>query len=321
MNNVNHLILSTTTDYSTDLICVELEKRGLEYLRLNRDHFTEYEINYTLQDNALRVKMGDTWYELSPQCVNSIYFRAPVFLRTTGKAYSLEEQLKRSQWSAFIRNLIVLDKALWINYPPSVYQAENKLYQLKIAKECGMSVPETYVGNTLPDNIIPEKTYIVKSLDTALFYDNGKEMFTYSTMIRGQELLESEIKLAPIILQEYLEHKTDLRVTVVGNQIFPVAIMKHGKAIAGDWRKNSKDDLDYTPVKLPQIVNKQIVELMKKLNLTFGGIDLALVDDTYYFIEINPTGEWGWLASSVKIPIDKAIVNCLAGVNAYGQDF
>ncbi len=265
--------------------------------------------------------MGDTWYELSAQCVNSIYFRAPVFLRTTGKAYSLEEQLKRSQWSAFIRNLIVLDKALWINYPPSVYQAENKLYQLKIAKECGMSVPETYVGNALPDNIIPEKTYIVKSLDTALFYDNGKEMFTYSTMIRGQELLESEIKLAPIILQEYLEHKTDLRVTVVGNQIFPVAIMKHGKAIAGDWRKNSKDDLDYTPVKLPQIVNKQIVELMKKLNLTFGGIDLALVDDTYYFIEINPTGEWGWLASSVKIPIDKAIVNCLAGVNAYGQDF
>lgn len=116
-------------------------------------------------------------------------------------------------------------------------------------------------------------------------------MFTYSTMIRGQELLESEIKLAPIILQEYLEHKTDLRVTVVGNQIFPVAIMKHGKAIAGDWRKNSKDDLDYTPVKLPQIVNKQIVELMKKLNLTFGGIDLALVDDTYYFIEINSGGK------------------------------
>ena len=318
MNRVNHLILSTTTDYSTDLICVELEKRGLKYLRLNRDRFTEYEINYALQDNVLNVKMGDTWYELSTQCVNSIYFRAPVFLRTTGKSYSLEEQLKRSQWSAFIRNLIVFDKAVWVNYPPSVYQAENKLYQLKIAKECGMAVPETYVGNALPDNIRPEKIYIVKSLDTALFYDNGKEMFTYSTMISGQELFGSEIKLAPIILQEYLEHKTDLRVTVVGDQIFPVAIMKHGKAIAGDWRKSSKDDLDYTPVKLPQIVNNQILELMRSLRLTFGGVDLALVGDTYYFIEVNPTGEWGWLASSVGIPIDKAIVNCLTGVNAHG---
>ena len=317
MNRINHLVLSTTTDYSTDLICVELEKRGLKYLRINRDRFTEYEISYGLEENALRVKMRDTWYILSSQYVESVYFRAPVFLRTTGKAYSLEEQLKRSQWSAFIRNLIVFDNAFWINYPPAIYQAENKLYQLKIAKECGMVVPKTYVVNTLPNNIRPEKTYIVKSLDTALFYDNGKEMFTYSTMINGQELLEAEIRLAPIILQEYLECKTDLRVTFVGGQIFPVMITKHGKAIVGDWRKSNKDDLDYTPVRLPQIVINQITQLMKKLNLTFGGIDLALVGDTYYFIEVNPTGEWGWLASSIELPIDKAIVNCLSGVNKH----
>lgn len=315
MNRINHLILSTTTDYSTDLICVEFEKRGLKYLRINRDHFAEYEINYELQSNELRIKMKDTWYVLSTQNIDSVYFRAPVFLRTTGKAYSLEEQLKRSQWSSFIRNLIVFDKAIWINYPPSVYKAENKLYQLKVAKECGMNVPETYVGNALPDNIKPKKTYIVKSLDTALFYDDGKEMFTYSTMVSGQELLESEIKLAPIILQEYLEFKIDLRVTFVGGQIFPVMITRRGKAIVGDWRKSNKEDLDYSPIELPQIIIKQIMQLMEKLNLTFGGIDLALVGDTYYFIEVNPTGEWGWLASSVKLPIDKAIANCLSGVN------
>ena len=85
MNRINHLILSTTTDYSTDLICVELEKRGLKYLRINRDRFTEYEISYGLEENALRVKMRDTWYILSSQYVKSIYFRAPVFLRTTSK--------------------------------------------------------------------------------------------------------------------------------------------------------------------------------------------------------------------------------------------
>lgn len=313
MNRINHLILSTTTDYSTDLICVELEKKGLSYLRLNRDLFSEYDINYSLQEDSLKVKMKDTWYELSTQHLNSVYFRAPVFLRTTGKAYTLEEQLKRSQWSAFIRNLIVFDKARWVNYPPAVYQAENKLYQLKIAKECGMVVPKTYVGNALPNNINVQKIYIVKSLDTALFYDNGKEMFTYSTMISGEELLKSEIKLAPIILQEYLENKIDLRVTFIGGQIFPIKITKHGKAITGDWRKSNKDDLEYTKIELPKTEISQIVKLMKKLNLNFGGIDLALVDDTYYFIEVNPTGEWGWLASSVGLPIDKAIVKCLVG--------
>lgn len=268
--------------------------------------------------NLVLARLADCLSEMDKLDMDSVYFRAPVFYRTTGKAYSLEEQLKRSQWSAFIRNMIVFDKAQWINYPPSVYQSENKLYQLKIAKECGMAVPETYIGNVLPNNIIPEKIYIVKSLDTALFYNNGKEMFTYSTMISGQELLEADLKLAPIILQEYLESKTDLRVTVVGDQIFPVAIMKHGKSITGDWRKTSKDDLEYIPVELPWGVTSQIIALMKKLNLTFGGIDLALVGGTYYFIEVNPTGEWGWLASVVNLPIDKAIVKCMTGANAHG---
>jgi glutathione synthase/RimK-type ligase-like ATP-grasp enzyme len=280
-------------------------------LRINRDLFQEYETLYNLQDNVLYIRLDGIWYLLNSESVRSVYFRAPVFLRTTGKARSIEEQLKRSQWSAFIRNLIILDKAMWMNHPVATYCAENKLYQLKVARECGLAVPETYVGNSLPQNISPDCMYIVKSLDTALFYENGKEMFTYSTMIEGKELLSAEIQLAPVIIQECLSPKIDLRVTVVENHIFPVAITKQGIALEGDWRKSNKDNLTYTPVELPQIINEQLMLLMKKLKLSFGGIDLALVGDTYYFIEVNPTGEWGWLTSSAGLSIDKAIVDAL----------
>lgn len=318
MNNVSYLVLSSTIDYSSDLICAELEKRGFNYLRLNRDRFVEYEIQYNLQNDTIKVKMGNIWYLLSTNSLKAIYFRAPVFLRTTGKSYSVEEQLKRSQWSSFIRNLIIFDKALWINHPVSTYQAENKLYQLKKAKQCGLTVPETYVGNSLPQNIVRQNMYIVKSLDTALFYDDGKEMFTYSTMVSGHELLEAEIKLAPVIIQEYLADKIDLRVTVIGDQIFPVSITKNGKALVGDWRKSNKDNLEYIPVELPQDIGKQIIMLMRNLGLSFGGIDLALVGSNYYFIEVNPTGEWGWLALSAGIPVDRAIVNHMATGGIYG---
>lgn len=321
MNEVSHLVLSSTIDYSSDLICAELEKRKLSYLRINRDLFQEHEIIYDLQNDTVKMKLGCTWYLLCAKSIESIYFRAPVFLRTTGKARPIEEQLKRSQWSAFIRNLIIFDKAEWMNHPVATYQAENKIYQLKVAKKCGLFIPETYVGNSLPPNISPNRMYIVKSLDTALFYDDGKEMFTYSTMVSGEELLTSEIKLAPVIIQECLSPKIDLRVTVVGKRIFAVAITKQGVALAGDWRKSNKDNLDYAPVELPQIIQERIMALMQKLNLSFGGIDLALVGNTYYFIEVNPTGEWGWLASSAGIPIDKAIVDCLVTGGSYGQLF
>lgn len=81
--------------------------------------------------------------------------------------------------------------------------------------------------------------------------------------------------------------------------------------IDGDWRKSNKNYLSYTPIELPKLVKNQIILLMKRLNLTFGGIDLALVGDKFYFIEVNPTGEWGWLTTCADLPIDKAIVNTL----------
>lgn len=44
MNEINYLVLSNTIDYSSDLICAEFEKRELNYLRINRDLFQEYEL-------------------------------------------------------------------------------------------------------------------------------------------------------------------------------------------------------------------------------------------------------------------------------------
>jgi len=310
VNDVNYLVVSSTIDYSSDLICYELERRGKSYLRINRDHFAEYKILYSLEADCLNIKMDDSNYKITSDTLKSIYFRAPVFLRT-GKTYSLQEQLFRSQWSAFIRNLIAFDKAKWVNHPVATYRAENKLYQLKCAKHFGFSVPTTYIGNSLPADITRECTYIVKSLDTALFYDNGQEMFTYSTMVTGQELLNAEVKSAPVIIQECLHNKTDLRVTAIGDELFAVSITKSGRKIEGDWRQNAKEELNYDCIGLPPKMHQQILDLMRFLGLEFGGIDFALVDGTYYFIEVNPTGEWGWLVSASHLPIDKAIVNSL----------
>lgn len=308
MNNVEYLILSSRVDYSTDLICIELKKRNKNYLRLNRDAFAEYDITYSVYENRITIKINGNLYNIDQSNLKSIFFRAPVFYRCTGKRYSVDEQLKRSQWSAFIRNLVVFDKALWINHPVATYRAKNKMLQLRTAVECGFDIPETYVCNCLPQTINSQDRYIVKSLDTALFYDDTNEMFTYSTVVEGKELLEAEIKSAPVILQNYLFGKTDIRVTVVNDRIFPVTITSQGHEIFGDWRKQNKDNLTYTPIKLPSEIEKSIMLLMKKLNLSFGGIDLALVEKKYYFIEINPTGEWGWLVSN-SCPIDKTIVD------------
>ncbi|MFR1723042.1 hypothetical protein [Emergencia timonensis] len=313
MSSIDHLIISSTIDYSTDLVCCELEKRGLSYLRLNRDSFSDYHLLYDLALGTLSVKIDSRTYLIEASKLRSVFFRAPVFLRNMGKLYTLQEQLQRSQWSSFLRNLIVFNRAKWINHPVSTYNAENKLYQLQAATQCGLIVPETYVGNVQPAIIDPNCMYAVKSLDAALFYENGQEMFTYTVMISGTELINSELQDAPVIIQKYLQHKTDIRVTFVGGSLFPVAITSNMQNIEDDWRKTDKNSLEYTAIELPLDLQSKLLKLMKHLQLNFGGIDLAKVQDDYYFIEVNPTGEWGWLTAKAGAGIDAAIVDLMVG--------
>jgi len=313
VSDVKCLIVSSTIDYSTDLICCELERRGFPYLRINRDLFGQYEIVFDLEHQSMNLRIDGKEYTVRNKTLMSVYFRAPVFFRYS-KELSLNDQLRRSQWSSFIRNLIVFGDAKWVNYPVATYKAENKMFQLQSAQRAGLKIPHTFFGNCLPSIIEDDKDYIVKALDTPVFYDGEQEMFTYSTAMKGRQLRSSELQEAPVIIQECLNPKIDLRVTVVGDRIFPAEIRYEGAGIEGDWRRKDKDGLTYSPVQLPVNIEDEIRYLMHDLGLLFGGVDLVLCNDDYYFIEVNPTGEWGWLVGTAGFQIHKAIADILEGI-------
>lgn len=309
---VEFLIISSTIDYSTDYVCVELKKRQKAYLRINRDQFNKYQVHLDVLSKTMLIQIDSNIYEISERYLRAIYFRAPVFIRS-GKTYSVDRQLYRSQWSSFIRNLTIFDHAKWINHPATTYQAESKVYQLVKAVEVGLIVPETKVVNSVPCDLDPKERYAVKALDTALFYNGRQEMFTYTTMLTGAEIAKASLSEAPIILQESIEDKIDLRVTIVGEQVFPAEITKSGKGIDGDWRKTPKENLQYRPAVLPVEIESKLLRYMKLLGLTFGGIDLMYSRGQYYFVEVNPTGEWGWLVETTGFPIYSAIVDVMEG--------
>ena len=95
MNDIEYLVISSSIDYSTDLVCFELYERKKQYLRLNRDMFGEYDIIFSLQDRKMTIKMGGDLYTIRNNSLKGVFFRAPVFLRSH-KKYSVNEQLYRS---------------------------------------------------------------------------------------------------------------------------------------------------------------------------------------------------------------------------------
>lgn len=313
--DIQCLLVSNTLDYSTDLVCLELERLKAKYLRLNRDQFSQFEITIDIDSTTMTMSIGERSFHFKNAPENAVYYRAPTFLRGLGKSYSIEEQLYHSQWSAFVRNLAIFDKVRWINNPVDTYRAENKLLQLSLANKCGLETPKTIVTNSA-DSIDPNKAYAVKSIDTAVFSAGEVEMFSYTSKVCGKAIQSSNMASAPVFVQEYLGQKIDIRATYISGKLFPVSITKQGLGISGDWRKTKKEELEYLPIKIPLSIEEGLCRLMKSLRLSYGGIDLAKAGDTYFFIEVNPTGEWHWLQSNTDINFSEMIAETLFGLNA-----
>lgn len=315
MSKIEILVISDTMDFTTDYICLELQRRNANYLRVNRNKFKDYKVVVDIGSLILYITINDKEYIINNSNLKSIYYRAPIYLHDTYKPnLSVEKQLYRSQWAAFLRNLVLFDNAEWLNNPIDTFRAENKMLQLKYAERIGMKYPHTLLLNSIENiGLNREKDYIIKSLDTVLLRQGNKEAFVYSSVITGKELMKSEFAVAPVIIQEYLYPKVDLRVTVIGEKVFAVKIVKKGIGIAGDWRKE-KDNVDFIEFDLPIDINKKCIKIVNNLGLAFGGVDLILHNGIYYFIEVNPTGEWAWLVNRAGLKIDKAICDYLLGI-------
>lgn len=242
-----------------------------------------------------------------------MYFRRPTFLRETSQAGCRpEEQFSRAQWAAFLRSLMVFEGARWVNHPTRTYEAEHKMIQLSTAHEVGFDIPATYCLNSehLLRNRINGPLVAIKGLDTVLVRTDTAEVFGYTNLLFRDELEDAELKGAPLIAQQALTDKLDLRVTVLEDRWWCASVTEGGAGIAGDWRLQ-KADVAFSDFALPKSIGERCVELTRRLGLAFGAIDLAFSHDRFFFLELNPTGEWAWLQEEVQFPIAVALADLL----------
>lgn len=313
MSNIEVLVISNRFDFTTDYICLELKKRSANYFRLNRDELDKTRITYDVISKSITIKKGNTSVKVDATTLRAIYYRAPIYLRDIYVPnISPEEQLYRTQWTAFVRNLASFERAIWVNNPVATFRAENKILQLQMAHELGICCPKTLVTNDNGLELEASNNFIVKSLDTAILRIDNQEAFVYSNKVSGLEIKDSNLALAPIVLQEYISPKIDVRVTVIGNKSYSVKILQNGKGIDGDWRKQ-KDYVQFVPFQLPENIEKKCIALVNNLGLAFGALDLIESRECFYFLEVNPTGEWAWLVNTAGLKIYEGICDYLEG--------
>lgn len=122
--------------------------------------------------------------------------------------------------------LSAFQQAVWVSDYYSICRAENKIYQLQLAAGLGFNLPRTLITSSSAAAlrfIAAEASCIVKAHLSYAGQDTGKAFF--ATRINKQSPPDlSFLHLAPAIFQQTVEPQFDIRVTVVGDQVFPAII-------------------------------------------------------------------------------------------------
>lgn len=320
------LIITNRTDVTSDLVIKELNKRNYKFFRLNTD---EYPTNLFgsfkyFKNNKFVIELFylDRKKKINLKRINSVLFRRPVspvidstLANKNIKQYCIDEcyDFLRGIWHS-------LDCCYWISKPNSIKKAEHKIYQLKIAFECGFKIPETIITNN-PTEVLNFKKHlksdiIIKPLYSGFIESSARNnnKMIYTTKLNDSDLNKIEtIKFAPAIFQRYIEKTCDLRVTVIRDKVFAVKIeSKKLPSSIPDWRYAELNDLKHSIFILPPKIKKLCIELVKSLSLEFGAIDFAIdTNNNFYFLEINPNGQWAWLEHILNIPLTQTIVDAL----------
>ena len=312
------MLITNKEDITTDFIVQELLLSKTAFYRFNTDElgksiFVQFDFDnsvFELQDERLQ-------RTINLSTVKSVYFRRPEIDFDSKELTEGEASFVYAELSYMLEGLYrILEKSFWINKVWSIRQAENKIYQLQLAKEIGFEIPRSLItslpGKALEFYELANKATIIKPIRSGLVEGQEEEGVIFTSRIELNENNTERVASCPVYLQELVSKQADVRVTVVGDQLFPTRIESQDTEEAKvDWRK-ARHPLPHTAIELPPAIREKCLTLTGKLDLTFGAIDFILDErENFVFLEINPNGQWAWIEKQTGQLIAKQITNLL----------
>jgi hypothetical protein len=309
-------------DVQAEEIVAELASRGEPVFYLDTTAF--------LNSGQLSIELGQS--KKSPGLVQlpsgnldlnevkSVWFRGPGI-----DLGELKHQTSRSagfmirESEAVLRGMMgVLDQAFWMNHPTAVWVAQEKLTQLCRAEALGLTIPRTLVTNE------PRKArdffeecrgeIILKTFSRLAYIQDGREYLILTNRVLQHHLNRLEkVRAIPCLFQEYIPKDIEVRVTIIGRNIFAAEIHSQSSPLSkDDYRRFDLAHTPYKPHELPKSLETTCLRLMDRYGLSFGAIDfIRRPDGEYVFLEINANAQFLWVQDLTGMPLRESVADVL----------
>jgi glutathione synthase/RimK-type ligase-like ATP-grasp enzyme len=305
------LLATNRDDLTADWLVLELRRRGASYFRFNTEDFPQYcQLSWRVDTSGLRIRGR----ELAASEIDSVWFRRPVApqirpgLPAPDAAWATREAAEALQ--GFWRTL----DCRWVSRPDAIRLADCKPRQLVDAAALGFEIPDTEVTNDVervralrdrnPEGLI------CKPLRDGRVRADGPSLF-FTSLISDEHI--DAVADEPHLFQALVPKRYDIRVTVIGDEVFSARIESQDNADSRiDWRRGQARSLRYARENLPDQVAHQCRALVRHYGLGFGAIDLARrPDGGYTFFELNPNGQWAFVEQLTGQPLRSCLADLL----------
>jgi ATP-GRASP peptide maturase of grasp-with-spasm system len=323
------LILSSPSEYSTNRVTEWIDKLGGRYIRLNDtllyNFHTTFECSFIDGKEDFLIGTPDKSFALSE--IHIVWFR-----RWTNKDYmrGLFSLSERKEWASNLVHhlsretstagqffLHLLRDKRWLD-PPAAARDIKKHEVLSMAREEGLDTPNTLVTNH-KERVLAflkqQGRIITKPLSEITFFNSSEfEFLCYTHEVTEADLLPLADWFYPSLFQELIDKRMEIRTFYLDGQCYSMGIFsQQDEQTRIDFRNyDPSRPSRMIPYRLPDRITASIDRLMRRLNLSTGSVDLIRsTDGRYYFLEVNPVGQFGMTSGPCNYPLEKRIAQYL----------
>jgi glutathione synthase/RimK-type ligase-like ATP-grasp enzyme len=317
------LVVTQSENTAVTPVIQALQDRGAEVFRFDTDLYpTAYRLSVWQGAGGPRSVLEGRDYTLDLHELGAIWYE------TVEAAYELPAMEPDVRAVVVRESTAVVDglgstlDAFQLDPVPNRDRAYSKLRQHRLATEVGLEIPRTLVTNDAaavrtffrdcPGRIITKmhKRFV------RIVGVEGEQVTTEqvtATPVTAEDLDSLEgLHLCPMIFQEEVPKKVELRVMIVGNQVFTAQLDSQAQPATRYSWQNDQYANQWQPSELPERIAAQLRALLTRLGLNYSACDLIRTpDDRYVFLELNARGKYVLVEERTGLKVSEAIADLL----------
>lgn len=317
------LIISEEDDSTTDRVISWLKYYQIDFVRINNTNNLDFELLEMDEEGNINGLLKDPSVTIELKKIKGYWYRRG---KIAFRVITIGEQqlpgLMEQSNNFLLKEYDVLAEMVYHYFHSlelsvgNIYENKtNKLVNLKIASDCGMLVPKTWIFTRKKEVMdlleVRDKLLTKPITQGGLYFEDDQIYFDgFSNLVDKEKVEQFSETFAATLFQEYIEKAYELRIFYFLGEIYASAIFSQlDEMTKTDFRNYNYSRPNRTPpCKLPEEVAGQIRSFMQRINMKSGSLDVLVTPDKkYYFLEVNPIGQFYQVSHPCNYYLEKRI--------------